>query len=67
MQPNQIVSPEAWLAARTALLAKEKAHMRAGDVLAAERRPLPWLKVEKNYTFDTGPQRECLRVAAPPR
>jgi predicted dithiol-disulfide oxidoreductase (DUF899 family) len=53
MQPNQIVSPNEWLAARTTLLAKEKAHMRAGDVLAAERRALPWLKIEKNYVFDT--------------
>lgn len=53
MQPNQIVSRDEWLAARRHLLAKEKAHMRAGDLLAAERRSLPWLKVEKSYVFDT--------------
>lgn len=53
MQPTQIVSTHEWLAARTALLAKEKAHMRAGDALAAERRALPWLKIEKSYPFDT--------------
>ena len=53
MQPNHVVSAEEWLAARTALLAKEKAHMRAGDALAAERRALPWLKIEKSYVFDT--------------
>lgn len=53
MQPNQLASPEEWLAARRALLTKEKAHMRAGDALAAERRALPWLKIQKNYTFDT--------------
>lgn len=53
MQPNQVASQEEWLAARRALLTKEKAHMRAGDALAAERRALPWLKIEKIYTFDT--------------
>ena len=53
MQPNQLASQEEWLAARRALLIKEKAHMRAGDALAAERRSLPWLKIEKTYTFDT--------------
>ena len=40
MQPNQIVSQEEWLAARKEHLAKEKAHMRAGDALAAERREI---------------------------
>jgi len=60
MQPNQTVSQDAWLAARRALLAKEKAHMRAGDALAAERRALPWLKVGKNYVFDTERGRRTL-------
>jgi predicted dithiol-disulfide oxidoreductase (DUF899 family) len=56
-QPK-IVSQQDWLAARRALLEKEKAYMRAGDALAAERRTLPWVRVEKAYTFDTadGPQ-----------
>jgi predicted dithiol-disulfide oxidoreductase (DUF899 family) len=53
MQPHPIVSQDEWLAARTALLMKEKAHMRAGDNLAAERRALPWLRIEKSYSFDT--------------
>ena len=53
MQPKQVASQEEWLAARRTLLTKEKAHMRAGDALAAERRALPWLKIEKTYTFDT--------------
>ena len=60
MQPNQIVSRDEWLAARRALLAKEKAHMRAGDALAAERRTLPWLKIEKSYVFDTAHGRRTL-------
>ena len=42
---------DAWLAARKALLAKEKAHARAGDELAAARRALPKLPVE-DYTFE---------------
>src|SRR5262245_17385701 len=47
-----VVSPDEWRAAREALLVKEKAHMRAGDVLAAERRRMPWMAVEKDYVFD---------------
>jgi predicted dithiol-disulfide oxidoreductase (DUF899 family) len=53
MSPTKIVSREEWLDARRVLLAKEKAHMRAGDDLAAERRALPWVKVERDYVFDT--------------
>jgi predicted dithiol-disulfide oxidoreductase (DUF899 family) len=46
-----IVSREEWNAARDALLVKEKAHTRAGDALAAERRRMPWLAVDKAYEF----------------
>jgi predicted dithiol-disulfide oxidoreductase (DUF899 family) len=53
MQPSKVVSQEEWIAARRALLEKEKLHMRAGDAVAAERRALPWVKVEKAYMFDT--------------
>ena len=53
MQQSKVVSQEEWIAARRALLEKEKAHMRNGDALAAERRALPWVKVEKGYVFDT--------------
>lgn len=53
MQPSKVVSREEWIAARRALLDKEKAHMRNGDALAAERRALPWVKVEKAYVFAT--------------
>ena len=53
MTPSKVVSQEVWLAARRALMAKEKAHMRAGDALAAERRALPWVKVDKAYVFNT--------------
>src|SRR5260370_9251820 len=44
--------PEGWEAARQHLLVKEKELTRARDALAAERRRMPWLAVEKAYTFD---------------
>jgi len=53
MKPHTIVSRDAWLKARKTLLAKEKelTHMR--DAVSAERRALPWVKVEKTYVFET--------------
>ncbi len=53
MQPHQVVSREQWLAARKALLAQEKELTRHRDRVAAARRALPWVKVEKAYVFDT--------------
>lgn len=50
---HQILSRDEWLAARAALLAKEKAFTRARDELSALRRELPWVKVDKQYVFDT--------------
>ncbi|MFP4538765.1 MAG: DUF899 domain-containing protein [Dichotomicrobium sp.] len=50
---HKVATQEEWIAARTALLEKEKALTRARDELAAERRKLPWVKVEKPYVFDT--------------
>lgn len=52
---HQIASREDWLRARTALLEKEKALTRARDALSAERRALPWVRIEKEYVFH-GPQ-----------
>src|SRR5580692_11717914 len=49
---HRIVSQEEWLAARKELLKKEKESVRLLDQLSAERRQLPWAKVEKNYVFD---------------
>ena len=48
----KIAAPAEWLAARENLLVKEKAATRAGDALAAERRRLPMVRVEKEYVFD---------------
>src|SRR5215471_9821345 len=53
MTDHQVVSREEWAAARDALLAREKEHTRRGDELARERRELPWVRVEKEYRFDT--------------
>jgi predicted dithiol-disulfide oxidoreductase (DUF899 family) len=53
MQPHKIVSREEWLAARKAHLKNEKALTRMRDLVSAERRALPRVKVEKQYVFDT--------------
>src|ERR1700710_3059335 len=42
-----------WLAARLELLEAEKEHTRRGDELARQRQALPWVRVEKDYSFDT--------------
>ena len=60
MPPHQVVSRSEWIAARKALLAKEKDLTRARDALNRERRALPWVKVEKTYTFETLDGRETL-------
>jgi predicted dithiol-disulfide oxidoreductase (DUF899 family) len=52
MRTPPIVSPQAWEAARQQMLVKEKALMRARDALAAERRRMPWMAVEKAYEFE---------------
>jgi predicted dithiol-disulfide oxidoreductase (DUF899 family) len=52
MNTPPIVSPEEWAAAREQLLVKEKEHTRARDALAAERRRMPWMAVEKEYRFE---------------
>jgi predicted dithiol-disulfide oxidoreductase (DUF899 family) len=46
------VSPQEWEAARQQLLVKEKELTRARDALAAQRRRMPWLAVEKKYSFE---------------
>lgn len=53
MQPHKTVSNDEWTAARKAHLKNEKALTRMRDLVAAERRALPWVKVEKSYVFDT--------------
>ena len=52
MKDHPVVNSDEWLAARTRLLGKEKDFNRARDRLSAERRDLPWVKVDKPYVFD---------------
>ena len=52
MQPHRVVSREEWIEARKAHLAHEKEYTRARDRLSAERRALPWVRVDKVYWFD---------------
>jgi len=54
MVQHKAATREEWLAARNALLVKEKELTRRSDQLAAERRNLPWVPIEKEYSFDTG-------------
>ncbi len=53
-----VVSPTEWQVARDELLAKEKEATRARDALAAERRRLPMVRIDKDYVFD-GPGGEA--------
>lgn len=49
---HQIVSYEEWLEARRAFLEKEKAFTKAREDLARERRELPWVRIDKAYSFE---------------
>jgi predicted dithiol-disulfide oxidoreductase (DUF899 family) len=57
MNLPHVVSPAEWESAHAALLVKEKQATRARDALAAQRRRLPMVRVEKQYTFE-GPDGE---------
>ena len=52
MHTPSIVTKSDWLEARRALLVKEKVLTRAREQIAAERRALPWVRIEKPYVFD---------------
>jgi predicted dithiol-disulfide oxidoreductase (DUF899 family) len=52
MVSHKVGTREEWRAAREALLANEKELTRRSDELAAERRELPWVPIEKEYRFD---------------
>ncbi|UUP16251.1 DUF899 domain-containing protein [Nitratireductor thuwali] len=57
---NKTVSREEWLTARKELLTREKQASRLRDEIAAERRALPWVKIDKEYVFDTPQGRQTL-------
>jgi predicted dithiol-disulfide oxidoreductase (DUF899 family) len=60
MANHTVASREEWLEARKALLAHEKEETRLRDRNAAERLALPWVKIDKAYTFDTPNGRKTL-------
>ncbi|MDQ7734534.1 thioredoxin family protein [Halomonas sp. SpR1] len=53
IESPRVVSKEEWFQARKAHLKNEKALTRMRDLVACERRELPWVRVEKEYIFDT--------------
>ncbi len=53
MSTHETVTREQWLAAREQLMAREKERTRLGDEIARARRELPWLRVDKEYRFQT--------------
>jgi predicted dithiol-disulfide oxidoreductase (DUF899 family) len=57
---HPVVSREEWIAARKALLVKEKQLTRQRDQVSAERRNLPWVKIDKPYLFDGPSGKESL-------
>src|SRR5262245_14589703 len=60
LSSHRVVSRDQWLKERIALLAEEKAFTRQRDAMAARVRSLPWVKVDKTYTFDSPTGRKSL-------
>lgn len=60
MTTHEVVSRSEWVEARKRLLAKEKEFTRMRDQLSAERRALPWVRIDKDYAFDGPNGRETL-------
>lgn len=60
MTTHAVVSKDEWVEARKRFLAKEKEFTRVRDQLSAERRTLPWMRIDKEYTFDGPNGRETL-------
>ena len=68
MELRKIVSQDEWLAARKQHLKKEKEFTRLRDELSAERRNLPWVRVEKQYALTDRTARTSRRpTGSPPR
>lgn len=61
MTTHAIGSRDAWLKARLDLLAAEKELTRRGDAIARQRQALPWVRVDKDYRFDTDTGAAALR------
>jgi predicted dithiol-disulfide oxidoreductase (DUF899 family) len=61
MTTHTIGTPEQWLAARLELLQAEKELTRRSDAVARRRQELPWLRIDKDYVFDTADGKQSLR------
>src|SRR6201998_2227811 len=53
MTAHKVGTRDEWLAQRLKLLDAEKGHTRRGDELARWREELPWVRIDKDYRFDT--------------
>jgi predicted dithiol-disulfide oxidoreductase (DUF899 family) len=53
MTEHKAGTRDEWLAARLELLEAEKQHTRRGDELTRQRQELPWVRIDKDYTFET--------------
>ena len=53
MPEHRVATQEEWHAEHEAMLAEEKELTRRGDELTKKRQALPWVKVEKDYSFET--------------
>jgi predicted dithiol-disulfide oxidoreductase (DUF899 family) len=60
MTDHRVVSRDEWIGARRRLLNKEKEFLRLRDQLSAERRELPWVRVEEQYVFEGPAGKETL-------
>lgn len=60
LNPAKIASREQWLIARKDLLTREKELTRLRDEVSRHRRELPWVKIEKEYVFDTSDGKQTL-------
>ena len=52
-QAHKIVSRQEWIIARKKLLEEEKALTRRSDEVARRRQELPWVRIQKEYRFET--------------
>ena len=60
MNRPEVISEAEWVVARKELLKKEKEFTHQRDALSAERRKLPWVKIDKEYVFDGPNGKETL-------
>ena len=66
LKDHKIGTREEWLAARLELLKAEKALTRRSDELAQLRQNLPWVRIDKEYRFETVSRRSVQRSLAAP-